>query len=233
MKRKPVPKEKKYDKASDALKDHNAKIKAERKALNDRLHAVHAPAYTNPVLMAYRIAAYFQRQDAKIINDKGRTASYTEMGIWNALNVNSEVGNIYAQGERDYLTTGEIESREGFKVVDLCITSYKQRMELKPYYYRLIGIDPELLNVSTAPEETLKQVENNLLFSDVLTKARRLISEQREQRLQDKGQVSDIFVQKAREGWTDTPNVKETTISIRSDEQIEGALRLLGYAKQA
>jgi hypothetical protein len=83
------------------IKKNAKERQALKKKANEVLYSSQPPAYTNPILVAYRLAHYFWQQDNKVVNrDSGATAAYTETGLIRALGIDHTVFKAYAAGEK-------------------------------------------------------------------------------------------------------------------------------------
>jgi len=162
-------------------------------------------AYTNPYLMAYRLAKY-------VATCEQNKKPLTETGLTVALNVMPQTFRKYAAGEMDaYTLLKGVPCRESEAEVKIALDNYRQIEELQDVYKYLTDNE-----------------RKDLVMSEVIGKARLLVSLEREERLSAVGKVSDIFIMKAREGWQDQADRQDITINIKNDDAI-AALKALGY----
>lgn len=161
-------------------------------------------AYTNPYLLGYRLAKYIE-------DCRDSMRPLTEMGLILAMNVTRPTYLKYANGEMDAYTGLKCECRESEADVAIAIDRYRKDERLEATY--------NLLTEGSA---------KGIKMSEVIEKARMLVSLEREERLSATGKVGDIFIMKAREGWQDTSEAQKTVIEIKNDNALE-ALKQLGY----
>lgn len=165
------------------------------------------PAYVRADLMACRIASY-------IVNARRQDRPLTETGIIVSLGITEPVYRRYANGERDHLQRIGTEAREKDAVIDIEIDSTLQDKDIKAVHDYLMTNDN---NDTVAPS-----------FSELLQKARLLVTLEREERLAKSGRVGDIFTMKAREHWQDGSEHKTNVLQITTRNATE-ALQLLGF----
>ena len=74
--------------------------------------------------------------------------------------------------------------------------------------------------------------DKDLLPSEVVGRARQLVSMEREERLMSKGRVGDIYTMKAREGkeWREDEHKQDKVVIVGNNNALE-ALKQLGYKK--
>ena len=199
---------------SEAGKKHGAILSeqvAEAKALLKReAEKNHKPAYVRADLMACRISSY-------IVNARRQEKPLTETGLIVALGVTEKVYKAYASGERDHLQQIEAEARENNADIDIEIDKTLLDADIKAVYDYLMANDN---NVIVAP-----------YFSNLLQKARLLVTLEREERLAKSGRVGDIFTMKAREHWQDGSEHKTNVLQITTRNATE-ALQLLGFKQE-
>ena len=199
---------------SEAGKKHGAILSeqvAEAKALLKReAEKNHKPAYVRADLMACRIATY-------IVNARRQEKPLTETGLIVALGVTEKVYKAYASGERDHLQQIGAEARENNIDIDIEIDKTLLDADIKAVYDYLMANDN---NVIVAP-----------YFSNLLQKARLLVTLEREERLAKSGRVGDIFTMKAREHWQDGSEHKTNVLQITTRNATE-ALQLLGFKQE-
>ena len=199
---------------SEAGKKHGAILSeqvAEAKALLKReAEKNHKPAYVRADLMACRISSY-------IVNARRQEKPLTETGLIVALGVTEKVYKAYASGERDHLQQIGAEARESNADIDIEIDKTLLDADIKAVYDYLMANDN---NVIVAP-----------YFSNLLQKARLLVTLEREERLAKSGRVGDIFTMKAREHWQDGSEHKTNVLQITTRNATE-ALQLLGFKQE-
>ena len=199
---------------SEAGKKHGAMLSeqvAEAKALLKReAEKNHKPAYVRADLMACRIASY-------IVNARRQERPLTETGLVVALGVTEKVYKAYASGERDHLQQIGAEARENNADIDIEIDKTLLDADIKAVYDYLMANDNSVI---VAP-----------YFSNLLQKARLLVTLEREERLAKSGRVGDIFTMKAREHWQDGTEHKTNVLQITTRNATE-ALQLLGFKQE-
>jgi len=179
-------------------------IKEAKKKINH--HSGQPLAYKNPYLMGYRLAEYIE-------NCRDSERPLTETGLVVALGIDRMTYYKYAEGENDAYTMSEARCREKDSDVKILIDKYRQDERLKATYRYIT--DNERKGVK---------------MSEVIARARLLVSLEREETLTAKGRVGDIFIQKSREGWVDQPERVEHVLEIKP-ANIKAALEDLGYTQ--
>lgn len=168
------------------------------------------PAYVRADLMACRISSY-------IVNARRQERPLTETGIIVSLGIDPNQYKKYASGERDHLQRIGTEARENNADIDIEIDKTLQDEDTKAVYnYLMSEEDSEI----SAPS-----------FSNLLQKARLLVTLEREERLAKSGRVGDIFTMKAREHWQDGSEHKTNVLQITTRNATE-ALQLLGFKQE-
>lgn len=199
---------------SEAGKKHGAIFSeqvAEAKALLKREAEKNIkPAYVRADLMACRIASY-------ICNARRQERPLTETGIIVSLGIDPNQYKKYASGERDHLQRIGAEARENNADIDIEIDKTLQDEDTKAVY-----------NYLMAEEDSAISAPN---FSNLLQKARLLVTLEREERLAKSGRVGDIFTMKAREHWQDGTEHKTNVLQITTRNATE-ALQLLGFKQE-
>lgn len=203
---------KKYrgDKMGNPKIDH-PKIKEARKLLNNYVNNKGDKlAYNNPYLMAVRIAVY-------IATCKENERPLTETGLAVALRIFRPTLKKYMNGEMDYIVLGGYVCRENEADIKVEIDQFRKsgNKEAKMYYDYITDYDDE-----------------ELLPSEVVGRARQLVSMEREERLMSKGRVGDIYTMKAREGkeWREDEHKQDKVVIVGNNNALE-ALKQLGYKK--
>lgn len=193
---------------------------AERKLLNAETRARvirgQKPKYTNGFLMALRLAVYMQTQKAA---EKPLTIS----GLYIALGLSDMTMYAYKYGDNDNIIDEIIAgAREDFQgdLLEELFATYEDDGDVRALYEWMVSDSVEV------------DGKRFVYFSDVLEKANRLLSIEREERLYEKGRVADIFALKAQDGWqeNDSPQTLNQTLVINGNGADE-ALKLLGYSK--
>ena len=168
------------------------------------------PAYTRSDIMAARIAYY-------ICNARREERPLTETGIIVALGIDPNQFKKYANGERDHLQRIGADARENNADIDIEIDKTLQDEDTKAVYNYLMSEEDSVIS---APS-----------FSNLLQKARLLVTLEREERLAKSGRVGDIFTMKAREHWQDGSEHKTNVLQITTRNATE-ALQLLGFKQE-
>jgi hypothetical protein len=190
--------------------DH-PKIKEARKLLNNYVNNKGDKlAYNNPYLMAVRIAVY-------IATCKENERPLTETGLAVALRMFRPTLKKYMNGEMDYVVLGGYVCRENEADIKVEIDQFRKsgNKEAKMYYDYITDYD-----------------DKDLLPSEVVGRARQLVSMEREERLMSKGRVGDIYTMKAREGkeWREDEHKQDKVVIVGNNNALE-ALKQLGYKK--
>ena len=194
-------------KGGAALADQVAAAKA---ILKREAEKNHKPAYVRADLMACRISSY-------IVNARRQEKPLTETGLIVSLGVDPNQYKKYASGEHDHLQRIGAEAREDNINIDIEIDSTLQDKDIKAVYdYLMAEEDSDI----SAPS-----------FSNLLQKARLLVTLEREERLAKSGRVGDIFTMKAREHWQDGTEHKTNVLQITTRNATE-ALQLLGFKQE-
>ena len=190
--------------------DH-PKIKEARKLLNNYVNNQGDKlAYNNPYLMAVRIAVY-------IATCKENERPLTETGLAVALRMFRPTLKKYMNGEMDYVVLGGYVCRENEADIKVEIDQFRKsgNKEAKMYYDYITDYD-----------------DKDLLPSEVVGRARQLVSMEREERLMSKGRVGDLYTMKAREGkeWREDEHKQDKVVIVGNNNALE-ALKQLGYKK--
>jgi hypothetical protein len=123
----------------------------------------------------------------------------------------------YMNGEMDYVVLGGYVCRENEADIKVEIDQFKKsgNKEAKMYYDYITDYD-----------------DKDLLPSEVVGRARQLVSMEREERLMSKGRVGDIYTMKAREGkeWREDEHKQDKVVIVGNNNALE-ALKQLGYKK--
>lgn len=196
---------------------YNDEIRRAKELLRESANGS-TPAYNNPHLIAYKLAAYIEqcRQQERPL---------TEAGLQVATGLDRAMYKAYLNGERDYIYTAGMKARQSETDIQRQIEHYKTIDNIQGLYHYLLG--DEVLDNSNI-------IENKALAMHTpFQKARQLISAEREERLAKSGKVADIYTMKAREGedWQEAAVRTEHVIDIKQVNAIS-ALELLGYSKE-
>jgi len=196
------------------------------------------PSYTNPILLAYRIAKYFHFMDSidwENTTGKHTGKPYTDTGIDLAMGVVRTTADQMLKGSLDFIITDrengiERVSREGIQ------KKYLKDIEpeILPYVLHLLGNSDYAFDKAplTLDKETLEQMQEwgmGVYFSEIVLTARQLTANQREYRLYDNGRTADIFALKSRDEWKDDTvivNRREMVNSAEARELLEKILEL-------
>ena len=123
----------------------------------------------------------------------------------------------YMNGEMDYVVLGGYVCRENEADIKVEIDQFRKsgNKEAKMYYDYITDYD-----------------DKDLLPSEVVGRARQLVSMEREERLMSKGRVGDIYTMKAREGkeWREDEHKQDKVVIVGNNNALE-ALKQLGYKK--
>ncbi len=182
-------------------------IAAAKELLKEEAQRLALPAYTRSDIAAARLADY-------ICNMRRQEKPLTETGLIVALGLSYDVFKLYANGERDHLQQINATGRENNADIDIEIDKLLSDPDIKAIYDYLYSNSN---NEIGAP-----------YLSDVLQKARLLVTLEREERLAKSGRVGDIFTMKAREHWQDGTEHKTNVLQITTRNATE-ALQLLGF----
>ena len=160
--------------------------------------------------MAVRIAVY-------IATCKENERPLTETGLAVALRMFRPTLKKYMNGEMDYVVLGGYVCRENEADIKVEIDQFRKsgNKEAKMYYDYITDYD-----------------DKDLLPSEVVGRARQLVSMEREERLMSKGRVGDIYTMKAREGkeWREDEHKQDKVVIVGNNNALE-ALKQLGYKK--
>lgn len=187
------------------------------------------PIYTNPILLAYRLAKFMVSCDnTEWENSSGKKTGkpYTMAGGKAATGLLSSWSQ-YISGEKDHFIDQGIEvSREGVQSTTL----NDIEDEYLPYTLYLLG-DPDgyMSDPTTIDRTEYTQRYKGEYFSDILKRYALIVEAQREEDLYVKGRTSDIFVQKSQYGWSDgtiTINRREMVNSVEARQLLEQILSL-------
>lgn len=216
-------------------KKNGAQIR-EAKAITEerKVREFAKPLYTNPFLMANRIAAYMYSQDRAVTETATARRvgkPYTISGAQAALGI-VEAGEWYdyLNGTRDHIIDEQLAgypvmARSGMQT----LTAGEIPTHLLQYVLYLMDIHLDHLtpdeNGSISPsQEDIEQIQeqgSRVYFGHILKKYTLLVQSQRESDLYDKGRTSDIFIHKARYGWQDEQRITFTRNIITRDEARE------------
>jgi len=213
--------------ASKGKSNRAAKAKTDEK----KVFMSEKPVYTNPILLAYRLARYMTNQDKiewKNSSGQHKGQPYTIAGGRLASGLDSGgTWKVYLEGERDHLTTMQdtVEPRHGWKKFLI----HNVEKEYLPYTLYLLG-DPDgyLTDPETVDLDCVQDWAKEVFFSVILGKYVATVESQREQDLYSKGRTSDIFCLK-QYGWTDDTvivNRREMTNSVEAREMLEEFFKL-------
>ena len=194
-------------KGGAALADQVAAAKALLKKESEK-HVL--PAYTRADIMAARISNY-------VVNARRTERPLTETGIIVALGIDPNQFKKYANGERDHLQRINANGREDNANIDIELSKLLSDPDTEAVYSFLCS---EIIDDIGAPS-----------FSNLLQKARLLVTLEREERLAKSGRVGDIFTMKAREHWQDGSEHKTNVLQITTRNATE-ALQLLGFKQE-
>lgn len=185
--------------------------------------ATNPPAYTNPIMLAYRIAQYIYKCDTNMVDGESRPKPYTKKGMALACYIHSDTLSGYHRGDNDFLVTqrnsGEIPvSRTGLQTQSIVDTPD----ELVDIMAMLVGIPPEIIKGAQAGDLEACGVvwdrDRHVFFSEVVDNAFEITFEQRETDLYRKGRVADIFVAKNFLGMKDEQTITSKRVMIAEDE---------------
>ena len=185
-------------------------IAAAKALLKEEAERLTLPAYTRSDIAAARLAAY-------ICNMRRKETPLTETGLIVALGVSYDVFKAYANGERNHLQQINATGREDNTKIDIEIQQLLNDPDIKAVFDYLYSDEN---NDISAP-----------YLSDVIQKARLLVTLEREERLAKSGRVGDIFTMKAREHWQDGSEHKTNVLQITTRNATE-ALQLLGFKQE-
>lgn len=178
----------------------------------------HEPLYTNPILLAYRLAKFMVSCDnTEWENSSGKKTGkpYTMAGGRAATGMMS-AWREYIKGDKDYIVDNQdvVVSREGVQST----TIHDIELEYLPYTLYLLG-DPDgyMADPNTIDRDQAQERFKGEYFSDILKRYALIVEAQREEDLYVKGRTSDIFVQKSQYGW------KDDTVIINRREMISSA----------
>lgn len=180
--------------------------------------------YTNPILLALRLAKYIYDCDNATDKDGDlKPRPYTKKGMALACYITPKNFLTYKNGDKDYLVTqrnnGEIPvSRTGVQTQSILDTP----PELLDIMACLVGLPPEVITMAQEGDltalEVARDIERRVFFSEIIDTAWEIFNEQREGDLYIKGRVADIFVAKNFLEMKD-----EQTITNRRITMIDGA----------
>lgn len=190
--------------------------------------------YTNPILIAFRLAKYiYDCQNSKDEDGNTKAKPYTRKGMQLACYLKKTAFEDYHRGDRDYLVTqrnnGEIPlSTTGLQTQSLLDTP----TELTDIMAQLVGIPPELIKGAVEGNlealEIVKDVERRVFFSEIIDTACELMFEQRETDLYGKGRVADIFIAKNFLGMKDEQTITNRRLIIGGEEAERMVKQLMG-----
>lgn len=196
------------------IKEEYKRLKEIREETHDIVMKLKRPSYTNGFLMAVRLAKYF-------VDRRAQEKPLTVAGLELAVGLSNNAFVDYRGGESDHLIDDVISGvREDYQASDF-EEEYESMTEEERVMYQIL----------TGNAFTIED-ERYIYFSDIIEKADKLLSLEREERLYEKGRVADIFALKALDGWQEE-EVKQRqnhTLVIEAGGATK-ALELLGYKK--
>lgn len=208
--------------------DSASKVLKELKSKEEYNAAHRPPRYTDPELMAWRLAEYIYIQ-AEELHDP-----LTINGMQRAVGLQDVAFREYQAGQKDHVkgdiideTGRRVASQEGY-LVDKYIKHYRSQSHLYTYMLFVLqgSLPPSSIEISI---DDIMSLAEDTVYSQIIQNSRLLLNEDIEKCLH-KGGIGDIMRAKVVLGWQDERHVVQRT-EIASDEQAK-RLADMGYVKQ-